>query len=1265
VAANYREIIARMTLDGKAFSSENARIFAELEKRANDAAGKQQRAFETSFESINRIAARATSVKRNDAGALDVGVTEYRAAAQAAEVHAIALREVAVAADRAARSNNDTSESTRIYVQAARAAAIEAENVAREATQQATAMERLQAELNQTASATQRVVAGNRVITDAQAGAAHATRGNAAAFAQAGQQAQDFAIQVSSGQSVLTALTQQAPQAAFVLSGVGGAVGRIATLLAGPVGTVALLGLMAVNMLRGKDAAEESTKALDVQKMSIDKLREAAKRLNDEQKRGAETSREAEQRAYDEARANTEVARALHAKAVARLRDTLAAVEANRFIGDPAERRAAEIGGAVAVNRARAQLGELSLAQVELDQIERRAQAAMVRRQVAARMDPALAATERLTTAESRLTDMVVRGRLTWQEYDRALISVRKNKDAAIEAIQETERARTKSERAAEAQAKRAAKLTSFIDPVSGPISSGFGARARPKAGASTYHPALDYGVPVGTPVKAAAAGVVIQTGTLPGFGNVVIVDHGAGTVSQYAHLSRAVAKRGQAVAQGDIIALSGNTGNSTGPHLDYRVKVRGKYVDPSKGKFLTDTGDAAADAEKMVNQSLKEQAEKREDILRQIEQANSEIANGIRLDDMRRSGFEREAEIEETILQLRAQFPDIAGKTNDELRTTLGLSEAEAQVLLDQLATAEKLTLERIKARHAADDVAELQARVKTSLDDFWSGYAQDAPKAVEAALEDMIQRQRDQVEDLADFYRDAFEGGSRGIWESFKDAGLEVLAQLAAQWTVQLASGQPLSAPGGILAQLSGGGGYGNPLLSVLGSLFGGGGNFGTPGAGPDMRLFAQQVASNYAGLPGGSGAAAASQAAGAASAAGPAGMAIAVQQGLGSLLKLNPVATLFGGVLGGLGFKMLQPVKRGSATIGLDEYGDLGVTSTRGNSRSRIQAASGYVGTLADTLSRIAEQLGGDLESVTGVSFGVRGKNIRLDPSGQGRTKTKRGAIDFGQDQEAAVRKATALMLERGVIGGISDLQKRLLASGQPIEKALAKAQLVGDIPKRLQQMLDPVGFGLDELNKRWKDTIEALKEGGASAEEMAKAQQLYRLELEETKSRTSEASAGLKDFLKDLNFGSSSPLSLRQQEEAAKLALDPFLAAIGKGERIDQAKYQEAAQRYLDVERQLYGSTGKFFEAMDLIQAATGKAISTIDSAVPIRTAADPFAEKTAANTGSMANILDQANQRLAAIEGVLERIAGGGGGDGFIGGALRSVRAASF
>ncbi len=121
-----------------------------------------------------------------------------------------------------------------------------------------------------------------------------------------------------------------------------------------------------------------------------------------------------------------------------------------------------------------------------------------------------------------------------------------------------------------------------FIWPVSyGYITSGFGYRSRPKAGASTYHQGVDIGVSTGTSVMASSAGTVTVAGWQGGYGNVVYIEHENGVTTRYGHLSRILVKKGDRVYQGQKIALSGNTGNSTGPHLHFEYRINGTAQNP------------------------------------------------------------------------------------------------------------------------------------------------------------------------------------------------------------------------------------------------------------------------------------------------------------------------------------------------------------------------------------------------------------------------------------------------------------------------------------------------------------------------------------------------------------------------------------------------------------------------------------------------------------------------------------------------------------
>ena len=150
----------------------------------------------------------------------------------------------------------------------------------------------------------------------------------------------------------------------------------------------------------------------------------------------------------------------------------------------------------------------------------------------------------------------------------------------------ETGREIQKEEVTMEAVAKvveRGTKIPpSYIKPISGGrLSSGFGRRNAPTKGASSYHKGIDWATPIGTTVMASCDGVVTKAGWGSGYGYVVYIDHGDGRQTRYGHLSKVLVKAGQHVSQGQKIALSGNTGRSTGPHVHFEILIGGSQVNP------------------------------------------------------------------------------------------------------------------------------------------------------------------------------------------------------------------------------------------------------------------------------------------------------------------------------------------------------------------------------------------------------------------------------------------------------------------------------------------------------------------------------------------------------------------------------------------------------------------------------------------------------------------------------------------------------------
>lgn len=125
-------------------------------------------------------------------------------------------------------------------------------------------------------------------------------------------------------------------------------------------------------------------------------------------------------------------------------------------------------------------------------------------------------------------------------------------------------------------------KSTPTILPTKGWITDYFGPRIHPISGRLKVHEGMDIGARIGTPILASANGVIIFSGRKPGFGNAVLIDHGYGIETVYAHANSLNVKKGQMVLRGEKIASVGNTGTlTTAPHLHYEIRVNGVAVNP------------------------------------------------------------------------------------------------------------------------------------------------------------------------------------------------------------------------------------------------------------------------------------------------------------------------------------------------------------------------------------------------------------------------------------------------------------------------------------------------------------------------------------------------------------------------------------------------------------------------------------------------------------------------------------------------------------
>ena len=119
------------------------------------------------------------------------------------------------------------------------------------------------------------------------------------------------------------------------------------------------------------------------------------------------------------------------------------------------------------------------------------------------------------------------------------------------------------------------------IMPLSGRLTSRFGTRRHPVTGGLRHHAGIDIAAPHGSPVQSTGTGIVRRAGWAGGYGLLIVIDHGNGTETRYAHLSGVAVAPGQQVGKGNTIGYVGSTGRSTGPHLHYEIRESGRARDP------------------------------------------------------------------------------------------------------------------------------------------------------------------------------------------------------------------------------------------------------------------------------------------------------------------------------------------------------------------------------------------------------------------------------------------------------------------------------------------------------------------------------------------------------------------------------------------------------------------------------------------------------------------------------------------------------------
>lgn len=354
------------------------------------------------------------------------------------------------------------------------------------------------------------------------------------------------------------------------------------------------------------------------------------------------------------------------------------------------------------------------------------------------------------------------------------------------------------------------------------------------------------------------------------------------------------------------------------------------------------------------------------------------------------------------------------------------------------------------------------------------------------------------------------------------------------------------------------------------------------------------------------------------------------------------LPGIGGFIGGALGSVVGGLFKRNPKAYVNLSTDEYGNTESSKLRAAGKGkaeRLDAAFQSGNAVFDSLDQLASAFGTGLAPNTNLGvIGSYKKQYRFDPDGDGPLAHQSFAT-----AEEAVKAALVNAITKGVITGMRDSTKRLLTAGGDFQKALDKAVAFESVFTDLKRYTDPVGAALDEVNKKFDGLRKIFAEAGASTEEYAKMEQLYGIERSEAVKQAAESISGtLQSFLSSLRYSGDSGLSLRTRQSNARAEFDPLAAQIMGGQQVDQDKFTSTAQSYLDIARELYGSTQQYFDLLSQVTNLTTKAITNAGGTVTPITAAST-ASAIAAATGTTTTA--SGSNALSAVTGVTTPITG--------------------
>lgn len=1177
-------------------TSAGATLLAEINSTLDTA----ERRFQRFSGEAQRQLDQALSVKRNQFGSLDLGVDQLRASAVALQARATAAREVASAMALAKQEEGDYSRNASLAVKAAQALAIEEERAAAAAMAQAQAAEQVQQRLNRQASAVDMVTSATHRNAAANDNATRGVSAQRTAFIQLGQQMQDVVVQAQMGARGMTIFTQQVPQMAFALSGLADSsnktfrtIGKFGEYLSGPFGAAffaatAIMGPFIANMLMSGDATDDTGSAMDKLADKLDLTKNSYESLMAVVDEYNSKQNSSIALTYSAIIATEKLAKAKldEAKAIA---TSLAAQIKEGPTGPFGQ---GQYSASLALNVVDSRIAKL---EKDLASAGVAAGTERVKRQSDKRYDIEISYNEQIATLEEKrkknLIDQV--------GYEKQRLKLVEGQKKALDAYDEAHKKGRKKTSATDKEAAAAKRLADFGDRAAEHIqrvNERFNEQPKLIDQANAALRDMDATIkdleerkPIGWEqmVKDAQAA------------KTVIVDS---LSKPFEDLEKASERR----LTIERLLAKGREDEAAATQIIWSLEDKLETVDDKRRQAIIDM----VRNERLITEELRA----RQDVIGYYLDATRSIRQNLV------SIFSGEsADFGKIFKQLQAQvtverlFGPALRQVDDWIKGQSGLGKS-----VDYMAGETK------RAGEAAGTLAQALGDAAAKISGTpTTGAAAANDKAPGAGLENndpntlTVYGSKDHLPTVVELAMQS----AKAIYSPITDElnkllgaklggklGDAIVGAQAGVWTG--------GATGGILGALQGIAGSNSKIGALLGKGMEGA-STGTmvAGLGNALGIKMSETGAQIGGA-------------------------------IGSVIPI-PGGQIIGSVIGGFLGGLFGKRPRGAAEVSNSSvYGHT-------NDAALTDSINTWGGQVQDAVNQIAGALGA---TVGNYSIGLgrykeyyQVSSVAGDPrlgNSYFRNKSANAVYD-GTDAEAAMAAAIGAALAQGAIKGISAASQRILQSGKDLQKAIEKAVLIESIPKRLRELTDPVGAAIDTLNREFQTMIDALKEGGATAEQFAQAQQLYDLERARAiEQATASLTGSLRSLLDDLTIGNDA-LSLSDRRAAALAAYQPLAARVAAGDTTAYNDFADAARSLLDIQRQMFGSQTPFF---DLAYEIKGIAQTALDSQQALIDAATSSNSPFAGNATSAANdnqgvvdAIGQSNYLLATINENLSRI----------------------